>query len=213
MEANLSSTIVDILEKSGRELSANDVLKQLKVTNDQIKKADVNKILYQLFDQKKVTKIEGSPPRWLVKSENNNIEVVDNTNNSQLVDLDNEEGILTHVFIDVDNSPCLKEASVYAKDNVHIWSYASPNYNNYKPETTQNLNFVQASNDQVLPSVIQAKFAMLITKITQFYTKSQFILVSKDKFLHTLVKLHYNEFGINYQIITQGWQELKLLLE
>lgn len=171
----------------------------------------VNKILYRIEKNSIVSRDTSTPPAWKlsVSSNENNLPVQSK-----------ESSPMMYVFIDVDNSPCLKEACYYASPNVKIYAYASSAYNNYRPASNQkDVTFYQLKADEDGRDAADARFCMSMTciAITEEEDKSvagsQFIVVSKDKTLHTYARVHHQIYGILYQIVTNSWEGLREILE
>lgn len=213
MEKELNILVLDILGKSKTPIPTNHIVKELNDKN--VKKSDVNKILYALEKQKQVVKIEGIPPLWFIDSKDLHVE--------KKQDVLEENKPKTFIFIDCDNSPCLREASYYVDDNSKtcIYALASPQYNNFVPESHKNITFQKLMEDEVRPSIISCMFGAKIAEI--FYQKEigkylKFIIVSKDKVAHTISYVYencYNKSNYNHEfiVIDNGWEGLRIHLE
>lgn len=97
-----------------------DILNGLKW--EQGLKSAVNRALYAMEKEELVYKIDATPPLWRIRV---------SSPSNEVAAAKGENRQLTIVYIDVDNSPCLKEAVDYAKDNVFVVAFASPAYNHF----------------------------------------------------------------------------------
>ena len=204
----LKESIIVVLERSPRPMSSKQILRKLEL-NVRTYKTTCNSLLYhELSNQGIVKRIDGTPPLWELVKSTQDKPTIDITGST----LDEEE---IHVMIDVDNSPCLREADPYAKDEVFIWAYAAPAYNHHKPACRPNLLFekLEAKND--LPSAADVLFIMKMTELCQTKNPKNltFIIVSKDKILSTAAKLVQSMHGCQTHVITDGWESLKVFLE
>lgn len=206
---NTAQVILRILESSKKPLSVKDIIKQAGL-NVQGNRKTFNSELYSMERKETVTRHEGTPPLWSLPNQEEEKLVVDVGKSSPYpVDA-------IHVMIDVDNSPCLREAEPYAEDLVYIWAYASPAYNHYAPESSSQLCFHKLESDEDLPSAADVRFCMRMTELCLEAADSQaltFIIVSKDKILHTMVKLHAKRWGCQYEIVQNSWEGLRVHLE
>ncbi len=108
----LEAKVLEVLSKESDWITAKDITKKLGVGLG-YNKSNVNAVLYSFEHERKIEKISGTPPLWR--------SLIPNENTSE--DKENDKYIPceeTHVFIDVNNSPCLEQACSYAKDNVFI---------------------------------------------------------------------------------------------
>jgi hypothetical protein len=185
-------TEFSLIASSSRPLSAFEISKTLGK-----EKSAVNRELYALLKAGKVTKDDGTPPRWSSG----------NTSDEKY-----------YVLIDVDNSHCLKEACAYASENTQIIAFASPAYNHYIPTDVPNVVFEKVKSD--LPSYADVKF---IIKMVQICERSEnnsglvFLVVSQDKILSTTLEILLEGYkdtkGLKVECIKDGWEGLKMYLE
>ena len=199
----LETQISTFLDKQDDWVSAKDIISGLKLNVRKDKKR-INSCLYSGQKKDIFKRQDGTPPLWRSHPFKGRIE-----------DETSEEG-RTIIFIDVDNSPCLKKAEPYAKDSIFIEAYASPAYNHHKPHNTPNLKFEHLDSGDNLPSAADVLFGM---SMTEHCVKAAdpsdlyFIIVSKDKLLKTQAFMHNKRYGCDYVIIEKGWNELREYLE
>ena len=165
----------------------------------------LNKLLYAMVSSGKVKRIESTPPRWHSTSKRAKTSGENKGKREPK----------TIVLIDVDNSPCLKQAEPYAKESVYVYAYASPAYNHYHPQSTRNLVYQKLSENY--PSAADVLFCMKMTEIcmTEASPKEnlEFVIVSKDKILATMAAMHKQKYGVAYTMVTNSWVGLRHHLE
>lgn len=209
--------LLTILPESATDaLNATELCKLILGSNkwEQGLKSNVNKLLYAMEKERLVAKIDGTPPRWFKQIIRVNVE--ENVHSPKITSKKSKSQEWTYVYIDVDNSPCLKEAMPYAKGKTILVSYASPAYNHYIPEVSENVIFKRLSanmNDQKNAADVLFCMHMSKTCIEKSGDKLTFLIVSKDKLLLTCGKMHAENFGIEYIPLTDGWNDLKMYLE
>jgi len=196
------SSIFDNNHDNGWGCTVKDIIKRLEWETNKKTKILVKSTLAVLLKQERVEKRNGSPNLW---------------RKSQI-----RRPIITHVFIDVDNSPCLKEAvEELENEDTKLWAYASPAYNHYVPgQTIDSVHFEKLSPaNGLMSSAADAMFGMKMTELCMhaalFSRRLVFIVVSKDKILATMAKLHaqiYPEIVIKHTIVVDGWNGLKKVL-
>ena len=203
-------TIIQDTLRGKKPMSVKDIVRDQKSNLDmRIYKPRFNRNLYLMEKNGVVLREDSTPPLWSLV--NNSVEEPVNTGN-------NTRKNTTHVFIDVDNSPCLDKAAGYAKDDCYVYAYASPAYNHHKPKSTQNLEYYQLTSDEDLPSAADVRFGMKMSELCLTASPGDaetmfFLVVSKDKILHTMVKMHEAVYGFNYIIVQNGWDGLREHLE
>jgi hypothetical protein len=84
-----------------------------------VPKKQINAVLYDLERQNEAQKSNTFPPVWKLSAQQERIEVEEPHLSSRFE---------RHVFIDADNSPCLKKVEKYAKNDTFITAYVSPMY-------------------------------------------------------------------------------------
>jgi len=221
---NPDKNLVTFIEKvlsNGQSLTSKDILKAARGLQEYNKdytyvKKDINRTLYQLSTSGEVIKINGVPPTWKLTKASNVIVNLDESN----------EKAVTYVLLDLSNSQCLKEVIPYANSKLVVWAIAPFNYNNYKPNEADLNNpfvhFYELKEDEMIPSATQTRFCMFMSQaINDKQTKSKnfdpkrmtFIVVSKDKSIHTAAILHKQIFNTNYEIVVNSWEGLALYVE
>jgi hypothetical protein len=213
MQSIQDSDILDKLPPQHQSpISTAELLKRLFGTKWEMgTKSIINKALYRLEKEKKTAHLEGTPPLWYRIID---IPIIDVTNNNNAT----PSGSVI-IFVDVDNSHCLKEACAYASPSIQIIAYASPAYNHYVPPAdSANIKFEKLTSDLGGRDAADVMFIMEMTDICSKRKQNPphnltFLIVSKDKLLHSAGKMHEHKFGIKAVTITDGWEELKTYLE
>lgn len=191
-----------------RGITVKDIVK-LCMLDIKTYKPAFNRNLYLMEKEGLVVRRDGTPPLWSLAT-------------GRATAATPKPGTIrkdtAHVFIDVDNSPCLKEAEPYATDATFIYVYASPAYNHHKPAPNPKIDYHQLKSDEDHPSAADVMFGMKMSEICFKCAKEDlpslvFIVVSKDKILHTMVKMHHARYGFSYVIVQNGWEGLREYLE
>lgn len=207
----LKNLIVQMLTVS--PTAAKDLVKRINCGSDRVPttKQKVNSALYDLLKNNKVTRIDSTPPLWV----HNPKELA--MGDSRALE---EDSVQTLIFIDTTNSACHQEAVKYADHDHLIWLYSkelAPPWNVEESEYVKLQPLLQ-SNETISTAMILdiALFSGYHWGGNKF--SLHIIIVSKssafqgfDKMLED--RLRSSKYPCQADIIVDGWDSLKLLLE
>lgn len=200
-EISLSDRILRTLNAQGQ--SARDIVKKLQDKN--IKKSDVNSILYKLKNEGKVEKSDSSPPLWIKISSKE-------TKNSS--DSDEEDRTTTVVFLDVGNSHCQMETVKYASSNVVVYGFVPLGFGGEIPENDRSVNFTILEEGQNIAIAMAVRITTLVCALESVKRPSEILIVSKSNMFDGIESmLNLTSKLAKITIIKNGWEGLKLYLE
>lgn len=192
---------------SGTPRSAREIRREI---GGDARKKEINQVLYRLLKDGMVTKVDGTPPKW----------VVDAPPAAEAPVEEDEDRIL--VFIDADNSHCLEEVVPYCSSSVQIFAAVSQGYNGYIPQEGELTKFVTVTSGS--KGAAEARLcawmaeAAAVSMVKEPKGELTIVIVSKNRFCETFASQlmeMYDErlFELNVDVIANSWEGLRELLE
>lgn len=203
-------SIIDAVEKllSQAPKSARDFLRALKTDgtmSEEGKKKAINSALYALLKAGKAEKIDSTPPLWTKPKP---------LATSSGSEDESSEDAITAVFIDITNSPCHENAAKYANKNVPIYVFVNFKHPVEVPQSSQFVSVNATSLDDHVSSEMLVRMTTFACAVGHVNRSAKIVAVSTASALNGLERmLKVANPKIEVEVVKDGWESLKLLLE
>jgi hypothetical protein len=188
--------------------SARDFLRALKgdgSMSDDGKKKAVNSALYKLLKEGKAVKTDSTPPLWTKPAEEKSASSSDEELGEKKV---------TAIFIDITNSPCHKEAIKYASQTTPIYLIANEAVEGILPKSCHFISVAFARDGESTSTQLVVTATAFACAMKAVKRASKIVIVSTAGAMNGIdLMLKLVAAPLEVEIVKDGWETLKLLLE
>lgn len=203
-------SVIDAVEKllSQSPKSARDFLRALKTDgtmSEEGKKKAINSALYTLLKAGKAEKIDSTPPLWTKPKP-----VATNSGSEE----ENFQESIMAIFIDITNSPCHEFALKYAQKSTPMYIFVNDQYPAKVPEGSKFVYVGVSAPDEKVTSEMLVRMTTFVCAMNAIQRPAKIVIVSTSSAFNGIERmLKATSSKIEVEVIKDGWDSLKLLLE